>query len=167
MVALASGYIIVTTSALGMHSIYCTQPSGRFTPSCFSAMNAIYPLHPCYNYYIHKRWTAVLPGQYCCGYIQAPALHACNWRMKNLLKEGTHQENHQLITNNLHSIRFTQKKGLTELSCQVYTACWACCYHKAKQSLTWQLKKCNTYQKKLSKENSSKMLHKEQMLYAA
>ena len=32
--------------ALGMHGIHCTQPSGRFAPSCSFAINAIYPSHP-------------------------------------------------------------------------------------------------------------------------
>ena len=53
MVAVPTGYKIVITRALGMHGIYCTQPSGRFAPSCFGAINAIHPSRPCYNYYIH------------------------------------------------------------------------------------------------------------------
>ncbi len=48
-VAMPSGYKLVITRALGMHGIYCTQPSG-LTPSCFSAIYSIHPLCPCYNY---------------------------------------------------------------------------------------------------------------------
>ena len=50
-VAMPSGYKLVITRALGMHGIYCTQPSG-LTPSCFSAIYSIHPLCPCYNYNI-------------------------------------------------------------------------------------------------------------------
>ena len=53
-VAMPSGYKLVITRALGMHGIYCTQPSG-LTPSCFSAIYSIHPLCPCYNYNI-KSW---------------------------------------------------------------------------------------------------------------
>ena len=35
-----------------MHGIYCTQPSGRFMPSGFGAINPIHPSRPWYNYYI-------------------------------------------------------------------------------------------------------------------
>ena len=42
----ASGYKIVISRALGMHGIYCTQPSGRYAPSCFGAINPIHPLRP-------------------------------------------------------------------------------------------------------------------------
>ena len=48
-VAMPSGYKLVITHALGMHGIYCTQPSG-LAPSCFSAIYSIHPLCPCYNY---------------------------------------------------------------------------------------------------------------------
>ena len=51
-VAMPSGYKLVITRALGMHGIYCTQPSG-LTPSCFSAIYSIHPLCPCYNYNVH------------------------------------------------------------------------------------------------------------------
>ena len=45
-VAMPSGYKLVITRALGLHGIYCTQPS------CFSAIYSIHPLCPCYNYNI-------------------------------------------------------------------------------------------------------------------
>ena len=48
-VAMPSGYKLVITRALGLHGIYCTQPSG-LAPSCFSAIYSIHPLCPCYNY---------------------------------------------------------------------------------------------------------------------
>ena len=51
-VAMPSGYKLVITRALGMHGIYCTQPSG-LTPSCFSAIYSIHPLCPCYNYNLY------------------------------------------------------------------------------------------------------------------
>ena len=41
-VAMPSGYKLVITRALGMHGIYCTQPSG-LAPSCFSAIYSILP----------------------------------------------------------------------------------------------------------------------------
>ena len=44
-VAMPSGYKLVITRALGMHGIYCTQPSG-LAPSCFSAIYSIHPLCP-------------------------------------------------------------------------------------------------------------------------
>ena len=50
-VAMPSGYKLVITRALGLHGIYCTQPSG-LAPSCFSAIYSIHPLCPCYNYNI-------------------------------------------------------------------------------------------------------------------
>ena len=34
------------------YGIYCTQPSGHFVPSGFGAINAIYPFHMQYNYYL-------------------------------------------------------------------------------------------------------------------
>jgi hypothetical protein len=54
MIAVPTGYKIVISRALGMHGIYCTQPSGRFAPSCFGAINPIHPSCPWYtcNYYI-------------------------------------------------------------------------------------------------------------------
>ncbi len=51
-VAMPSGYKLVITRALGMHGTYCTQPSG-LTPSCFSAIYAIHPSCPCYNYNVY------------------------------------------------------------------------------------------------------------------
>ena len=48
-VAMPSGYKLVITRALGLHGIYCTQPSG-LAPSCFSAIYSIHPSCPCYNY---------------------------------------------------------------------------------------------------------------------
>ncbi len=51
-VAMPTGYKLVITRALGMHGTYCTQPSG-LTPSCFSAIYAIHPSCPCYNYNIN------------------------------------------------------------------------------------------------------------------
>ena len=51
-VAMPSGYKLVITHALGMHGIYCTQPS-ELTPSCFSAIYSIHPSCPCYNYNVH------------------------------------------------------------------------------------------------------------------
>ena len=50
-VAMPSGYKLVITRALGLHGIYCTQPSG-LAPSCFSAIYSIHPSCPCYNYNI-------------------------------------------------------------------------------------------------------------------
>ena len=49
--AMPSGYKLVITRALGLHGIYCTQPSG-LAPSCFSAIYSIHPSCPCYNYNI-------------------------------------------------------------------------------------------------------------------
>ena len=50
-VAMPMGYKLVISHALRMHGIYCPQPSGRFAPSGFGAINAIvYPSHPWYNY---------------------------------------------------------------------------------------------------------------------
>ena len=54
-VAMPSGYKLVITRALGLHGIYCTQPSG-LTPSCFSAIYSIHPLCPCYNYNIQYNY---------------------------------------------------------------------------------------------------------------
>ncbi len=51
-VAMPSGYKLVITRALGMHGTYCTQPSG-LTPLCFSAIYAIHPSCPCYNYNLY------------------------------------------------------------------------------------------------------------------
>ena len=51
-VAMPSGYKLVITRALGLHGIYCTQPSG-LAPSCFSAIYSIHPLCPCYNYNLY------------------------------------------------------------------------------------------------------------------
>ena len=51
-VAMPSGYKLVITRALGLHGIYCTQPSG-LAPSCFSAIYSIHPSCPCYNYNLH------------------------------------------------------------------------------------------------------------------
>ena len=48
-VAMPSRYKLVITRALGLHGIYCTQPSG-LAPSCFSAIYSIHPSCPCYNY---------------------------------------------------------------------------------------------------------------------
>ena len=48
-VAMPSGYKLVITRELGLHGIYCTQPSG-LAPSCFSAIYSIHPSCPCYNY---------------------------------------------------------------------------------------------------------------------
>ena len=50
-VAMPSGYKLVITRALGLHGIYCTQPSG-LAPSCFSAIYSIHPSCLCYNYNI-------------------------------------------------------------------------------------------------------------------
>ena len=52
-VAMPSGYKLVITRALGLHGIYCTQPSG-LAPSCFSAIYSIHPSCPCYNYNLLK-----------------------------------------------------------------------------------------------------------------
>ena len=54
-VAMPSGYKLVITRALGLHGIYCTQPSG-LAPSCFSAIYSIHPLCPCYNYNIYIKY---------------------------------------------------------------------------------------------------------------
>ena len=56
-VAMPSGYKLVITRALGMHGIYCTQPSG-LTPSCFSAIYSIHPSCPCYNYNLQNLATS-------------------------------------------------------------------------------------------------------------
>ena len=50
-----SGYKLVITRALGLHGIYCTQPSG-LAPSCFSAIYSVHPLCPCYNYNLTREW---------------------------------------------------------------------------------------------------------------
>ena len=50
-VAMPSGYKLVITRALGLHGIYCTQPS-ELAPLCFSAIYSIHPSCPCYNYNI-------------------------------------------------------------------------------------------------------------------
>ena len=63
-VAMPSGYKLVITCALGLHGIYCTQPSG-LAPSCFSAIYSIHPSCPCYNYNIN-------PLQIC-----VPITHTC------------------------------------------------------------------------------------------
>ena len=60
-----TGYKIVISCALGMYGIYCTQPSGRFAPLCFGAINAIHPSCPWYNYYF-KTQPTVFSGQLLC-----------------------------------------------------------------------------------------------------
>ena len=45
MVAMPTGYKLVISRALGMHGIYCPQPSGT-GPSGFGAINAIHPSCP-------------------------------------------------------------------------------------------------------------------------
>ena len=42
-VAVPMGYKMVMSCTLGMHGIYCTQPSGHFAPLYFGAINAIRP----------------------------------------------------------------------------------------------------------------------------
>ncbi len=64
-----SGYKLVITRALGMHGIYCTQPSG-LTPSCFSAIYSIHPSCPCYNYNLSTTVTVPLS----CRFIQKQGL---------------------------------------------------------------------------------------------
>ena len=56
MVAVPTGYKIIISHALGMHGIYCSQPSGHFAPSCFSAINAIHPSLLSYNHYLMNRY---------------------------------------------------------------------------------------------------------------
>ena len=66
MVVLPSGYKIVITRALGMQGIYCTQPSSRCMPSCFSTINAIHLSHPCYNCDIDFHFNNEQPEFYTC-----------------------------------------------------------------------------------------------------
>ena len=56
MVAVPTGYKTIISHALGMHGIYCTQPSGHFTPSCLSPINAMHPSLLSYNYYLMNRY---------------------------------------------------------------------------------------------------------------
>ena len=52
-VAMPTGYKLVISRALGMHGIYCPQPSGT-RPSGFGAINAIHPSRPSL-YYIQRK----------------------------------------------------------------------------------------------------------------
>ncbi len=52
-----------------MHGTYCTQPSG-LTPSCFSAIYAIHPSCPCYNYNLLYLYSLAPPRKgNRCGYL--------------------------------------------------------------------------------------------------
>ena len=63
-----TGYKLVISRALGMHSIYCPQPSGT-RPSGFGAINAIHPSCPYYNYslYAHilRPSLSTIPAAFC------------------------------------------------------------------------------------------------------
>ena len=58
MVAMPTGYEIVISRTLGMHGIYCPQPSGTRL-LCFSAINAIHPSRPWYNYYLITQYIKI------------------------------------------------------------------------------------------------------------
>ena len=91
-VAMPLGYKLVITRALGLHGIYCTQPSG-LAPSCFSAIYSIHPSCPCYNYNLLSLlvsppqklqctrriagFLSSLDPQYSCGLVGILSHHQC------------------------------------------------------------------------------------------
>ena len=58
-----TGYKLVISRALGMHGIYCPQPSGT-RPSGFGAINAIHPSRPWYNYYVCSHAWMIYGGNF-------------------------------------------------------------------------------------------------------